>query len=114
MPQSTKGRTRVASVLALFAITVLVVAGCGGSSDDGGGGSEASLVGSGYPGVDLANSRYVGGPINRASVGSLAQAWKLPLTAESTYGAYASTPVIASGVIYSQDLESNVQAIDLE
>src|SRR6185503_87207 len=29
------------------------------------------------------------------------------------YGSYASTPVIANGVIYSQDLESNVEAIDL-
>ena len=114
MPQSTRGRARAAGVLALFAIAVLAVVGCGGSSDDGGGGGESSFDGSGYPGVDLANSRYVGGPINRASVGSLAQAWKLPLTAESTFGAYASTPVIANGVIYSQDLESNVQAIDLE
>ena len=34
--------------------------------------------------------------------------------AQSTFGAYASTPVVVDGVIYSQDLESNVQAIDLE
>ena len=29
------------------------------------------------------------------------------------FGAYAATPVVANGVIYSQDLQSNVQAIDL-
>jgi outer membrane protein assembly factor BamB len=64
--------------------------------------------------VDTANSRYVGGPIERDNATSLEVAWKLPLSAQSSYGAYASTPVIAKGVIYSQDLESNVQAIDLQ
>ena len=54
------------------------------------------------------------GPIDSSNVDDLEVAWTLPLKAQSTYGAYASTPVIASGVIYSQDLESNVQAIDLE
>ena len=38
----------------------------------------------------------------------------MPLTAKSLYGAYSSTPIISNGVIYSQDLESNVQAISLQ
>ncbi|MBK5219841.1 MAG: PQQ-binding-like beta-propeller repeat protein [Thermoleophilia bacterium] len=101
--------------MALFAIGVVALGGCGGSSDDGGASTgDPEFNGTGYPGVDTANSRYVGGPINRSNATSLEVAWKLPLTAQSSFGSYASTPVIAKGVIYSQDLESNVQAIDLE
>src|SRR5215213_3791807 len=116
MAQSLASRRfRVAGVLALFAIALAALAGCGGgSSDADGGGGELSFDGTGYPGVDPASTRDVGGgPINRSSVPSLKVAWKLPLNAESSFGAYASTPVIAKGVVYSQDLESNVQAIDL-
>jgi outer membrane protein assembly factor BamB len=94
---------------------LLLLAGCGGGGDSGSSSSAGGpdFSGSGYPGVDTANSRYVGGPIDRASTSSLKVAWTLPLEAESTFGAYAATPVISKGVIYSQDLESDVQAIDL-
>jgi outer membrane protein assembly factor BamB len=104
--------------LALFALVLGALAGCGGSSDESGsssGGGEPELTGTGYPGVDIANTRSVSGSsIKRDNASSLAVAWKLPLTAQSSFGAYASTPVIAKGVIYSQDLESNVQAIALD
>lgn len=108
MLQSIWKRGAVA-VLAVF-VALLALAGCGGDSSSSGG---SDFSGSGYPGVDSANSRFVSGPINRQSAPSLKVAWKLPLTAESTFGSYAATPVIANGVIYSQDLTSNVQAIDL-
>jgi outer membrane protein assembly factor BamB len=91
---------------------LLLLAGCGGGGDSSSG--DANFTGSGYPGVDTANTRFVGGPITRETAPSLKVAWKLPLKAESTFGAYAATPVVSKGVIYSQDLESNVQAIDLE
>lgn len=105
--------SRVAVVFALFAIALVAVAGCGGGSSEEGG--ELEFNGTGYPGVDTANSRNVSGSkITRDSVPSLAVAWKLPLRAQSSFGAYSSTPVVARGVVYSQDLESNVQAIDLE
>jgi outer membrane protein assembly factor BamB len=94
-------------------IGLLLLAGCGGGSSSGGSG-DLSFTGSGYPGSDTANTRHVGGPIDRASSPSLKVAWTLPLTAESTYGAYSSTPIVSKGVIYSQDLASNVQAISLE
>ena len=98
----------------LLVAAALALAACGGGSG-GGGGGEAELTGSGYPGIDVANSREVeGSSINRKTAPSLEVAWTLPLTAESTFGAYAGSPVVANGVIYSQDLESNVQAIDLE
>ena len=66
------------------------------------------------PGIDVANTRLASGTIDSSNVAELEPAWTLPLSAQSTYGAYASTPVIAAGVVYSQDLESNVQAIDLD
>lgn len=112
-------RNRPLGALVFLVLTALLaLAGCGGgggdSSSSSSGGGEADFTGSGYPGVDTANTRFVGGPINRQTAPSLKVAWKLPLTAESTYGAYSATPIISKGVIYSQDLVSNVQAISLE
>ncbi len=113
-------RARGVAIAAGVAV-VLALAGCGGSgsSTSGGGGGDPSAAGSfhgeAYPGTDLASSRFVqGSPIERATAARLKPAWKLPLSAESSYGASSATPVIAAGVVYSQDLESNVQAIDLE
>lgn len=96
-------------------ITMLVVASsvllsaCGSSSS-----SSVSFTGDAYPSVDLANTRHVGGPIDSKNVSQLKVAWTLPLEAKSTYGSYSASPVVANGVVYSQDLASNVQAIDLE
>lgn len=103
-------------VLAVVAALALL-AGCGGGGDSSSGGGDDSgggLTGNGWPGLDSSNTRFVQGPITRETAPSLKVAWKLPLTAESTFGAYAATPVVVDGVVYSQDLESNVQAIDLE
>jgi len=95
-----------------LAIVALMAAlsGCGSSSS----GDEPKLGGTGYPGVDAANSREAKGTIDSSNVNELDVAWSLPLTAESTYGSHSSAPVILDGIVYSQDLESNVQAIDLE
>lgn len=96
---------------ALFALALLVsLSGCGSSSS----GEDLKFDGSGYPGVDAANSREAQGSIDSSNVAELEEAWSLPLTAQSSFGAHSSSPVIVNGVIYSQDLESNVQAIDLE
>ena len=77
--------------------------------------AESSLLtGSGYPNFNTSNTRYVGGPIDSANVSKLEAAWTLPLTAKSEYGSYSSAPIISGGVIFSQDLESNVQAINLK
>jgi outer membrane protein assembly factor BamB len=106
------GRWKVL-VLAAAVAAAVAVAGCGGSSSASGSG-DPQLNGTGYPGVDLANSRLAKGTIDRQSAPELEVAWEMPLSAQATYGAYSATPVIAGGVIYSQDLESDVQAIDLE
>jgi outer membrane protein assembly factor BamB len=73
-----------------------------------------SLTGSGYPNANTSNTRDVSGPIDSSTVAGLQVAWKLPLKAKSEYGSYSSAPIIAGGVIFSQDLESNVQAISLK
>jgi glucose dehydrogenase len=97
--------------LLVVVLLVAVLAGCGSSSDSG---EAVSFTGSGYPNGDLANTRYEKGPINSGNVGNLQVAWKLPINAQSAFGSYASAPIISKGVMYSQDLVSNVQAIEVE
>lgn len=70
----------------------------------------------GYPNGDLSNTRNAKSTITAQTVGELKPAWTLPLGKESQsqYGSYASTPVVVNGVVYSQDLASNVSALDLK
>lgn len=104
-----KGAWAGVGVLVLvIAAGVVLLSGSSSSSED------LTFTGSGYPGVDKANTRSVGGPIDTATVANLEVAWTLPLKAKSTYGSYSSSPVVSNGVIYSQDLVSDVQAISLE
>jgi outer membrane protein assembly factor BamB len=69
------------------------------------------------PDADLASTRYVTSAITSANVSKLGVAWTMPLTMNTTTshtdGAYAATPVIVNGVVYVQDLDSNVYAISL-
>jgi outer membrane protein assembly factor BamB len=100
---------------AVAAIVVLVIAGIIVASLGSSSSPYSSLLGgSGYPNANIANTRYAGGPIDSSTVSKLELAWSLPLTATSEYGSYSSTPIISNGVIYSQDLTSNVQAVDLK
>lgn len=106
------GRTAwiVVGLIALLgAASGVLLSACGSSSS-----GSTALKGDAYPNVDPVNSRHSGGPIDSGNVAKLKVAWTLPLEAKSTYGSYSSSPAIADGVIYSQDLASNVQAIDLE
>jgi outer membrane protein assembly factor BamB len=95
----------------LLAIVGFVAASLGssGSSPESG-----LLTGSGYPNTDTSNTRYSGGPIDSTTVSKLAVTWTLPLTTKSEYGSYSSSPIISNGVVFSQDLDSNVQAISLK
>src|SRR5271169_7060488 len=67
------------------------------------------------PDADLANTRYVASAITSTNVSKLGVAWTVPLTMNTTHtdGAYATTPVIVNGVVYVQDLDSDVMAISL-
>ena len=100
-----------------LAAALLVVA-CGGNS---GGGVTTSKAPStplstswSLPGADLQNSRAVGGPINAGNVSTLGVAWTVPITATGAFGGYSTTPVVVKNVLYTQDLASNVEAIDFK
>jgi alcohol dehydrogenase (cytochrome c) len=84
-------------------------------------GSPNPAVAAGWtlPGGNLANTRDVASAITSSNVATLGVAWCVPV--ESTGAAksagladgYATTPVVVNGVVYTQDLESNVMAIRL-
>jgi alcohol dehydrogenase (cytochrome c) len=67
------------------------------------------------PDADLASTRDVDSAITSTNVSKLGVAWTVPLTMSTAHtdGAYATTPVIVNGVVYVQDLDSNVFAISL-
>lgn len=121
------------AVVVLAAIVAVVVLSRGSSSDESASSSDvaaetttadappepeptpdADFTGTGYPNGDLRNMRRVKGPISTRTVKRLKPAWSHPINGAGNYGSYASSPVIDRGVIYSQDLASNVEAIDLE
>jgi outer membrane protein assembly factor BamB len=101
----------LAAAAAAIVVVAVVALSSGGSASPP---ESRLLTGSGYPNANTSNTRYVGGPIDASNVSTLRVAWTLPLTAKSEYGSYSSAPVIANGIVYSQDLQSNVQAIDLK
>jgi outer membrane protein assembly factor BamB len=52
--------------------------------------------------------------INAGNVTQLGVAWTFALSSASKWGSAASNPLIATGVVYFQDLLSNVFALDLQ
>lgn len=112
MMVGTGGRGYVGVVAALVAVLVaaILATGCGGSDS----GASVSFKGTGYPNGDLANTRNASGPIKASTVEELEVAWTLPINAESAFGSHASPPILSKGVVYSQDLASNVQAIEAD
>jgi outer membrane protein assembly factor BamB len=94
-----------------------------GTKSDKESGSSASAVASAtaavpwtLPNGDVTNTRVTHGTtITSANVSRLGVAWTLPLTDSSIYGTFAANPVTSpDGVVYLQDLESNVAAVDLQ
>ncbi len=121
---------------ALVVVSGLIAGGCSSSSSSSGTSSStpacpskrgATVTGTApaatgqpaagwtQPDGDLASTRYVASAITSANVSKLGVAWTVPLTMNITHtdGAYATTPVIVNGVVYVQDLNSDVFAISL-
>src|SRR5580700_2243465 len=118
---------------ALVAAAALIAGGCSSSSGssssarscpsktstavsgNAAGGTGQPAPGWTEPDGDLAATRDVASAITSGNVATLGVAWTVPLNISTTHsdGAYASTPVIVNGVVYTQDLESNVYAISL-
>src|SRR6478672_5931127 len=92
--------------LAALAVTAAVT-GCGGVGKHDGsarsGAAEWRL-----PNADLANTRHVASAVDRGSVGRLRAVWKVPMPG------FTATPVVVDGVVYAQDGQSDVSAIDLQ
>jgi len=123
---------RALGALAVVA-TVGLVAGCGGSSKSSQGPSSSSSAtaaaaaaktptatsSSAASGWTLANgnlqgTRDVDSSISSSNVSKLGVAWSLPISAKaSAFGNFATTPVVVNGVVYTQDLQSNVYAVNL-
>ncbi|HEX5853588.1 MAG TPA: PQQ-binding-like beta-propeller repeat protein [Solirubrobacteraceae bacterium] len=110
LPALSKKAWRVVAALLVVLVAGVVILLFSSSSST----EHLQLTGSGYPNVDTSNTRHVGGPIDSSTVSKLGVAWSNALTAKSQYGSYSSSPVITKGVIFSQDLASNVQAISLK
>jgi outer membrane protein assembly factor BamB len=72
-----------------------------------------------YPNGDLANTRdAAGSAISSANVSRLREAWTFKLAGTAAAGvgdtgAFAAAPVVTGGVVYIQDLDCNVYALDL-
>ncbi|HEX5592580.1 MAG TPA: PQQ-binding-like beta-propeller repeat protein [Solirubrobacterales bacterium] len=103
-------RLRSLPLVATALVSAGLAVGCGSSSSAG----DHSFTGDAYPNVDRASTRQVKSPIYSGNVNQLKKVWSIPIEGKGVYGSYASTPLIVNGVVYSQDLESNVEAIDLE
>jgi outer membrane protein assembly factor BamB len=107
-------------LLGLLVVAVTALGACGGGGgDDGvpkGAPNEASDFKDEWPtpNGDLANRRVATSEIDSGNVDQLGVAWMIPIEGGGTFGNYASTPIVADGVVYTQDLTSNVKAIDFE
>ena len=71
------------------------------------------------PGGDMQNTRDVASAITASNVAQLGVAWCVPIESTGEASAvgltdgYSTTPVVVNGVVYLQDMESNVMAIKL-
>ena len=121
--------------LALLGAGALLIAACGG-----GGGHRTVAAGDGchtetvnaaassagasgswpYPNANLANTRDAPhSAISAKSVSRLEPAWTFKLTGKAAvgvtgYGSLAANPIVQDGVVYLQDLDSNVYALALD
>ena len=125
-------RPRVAAAMA----AALTLAACGASSGSsnkptgalaacGSGGNKPTATAQATsgswpdPNGDLANTRdAAGSTISSANVSKLAQAWTFKLTGKAAvgiypYGSLAANPIVQNGIVYLQDLYSNVYALAL-
>jgi outer membrane protein assembly factor BamB len=99
-------RGNACALLLLVLLLAPVATGCGDSrSADSRARDPASWP---APNGDAANHRRARSSVDADSVDRLRVAWRLPLA-----GAYAATPIVLDGVVYAQDLLSNVYAVDL-
>jgi outer membrane protein assembly factor BamB len=121
--------TLALGVLGALAVTV-ALAGCGSSSSTGGSSSKSShaaAVGQPPPewasnagawpahNYNLSNTRSTTQtPINSKTVSNLKVKWRFKLPYVGQFGAYTSNPIVLDGVVYIEDPDSNVYALNRE
>ena len=120
------GRAAIAAALLTLAVGL---AGCGSSSSSGSGTTTAApshaMLGvappewaantDGWPAhnYDLSNTRATANTdINATTVANLKPAWRFKLPYVGAFGAYASNPIVLNGVVYIQDPDSDVYALN--
>jgi len=119
------------AVAGVILVAAATLAGCGSSSTSSSAAAAcsakpaaapsvpAATAGWTLPGANLANTRDVASPITSSNVSTRGVAWCVPVESTGvtkTAGladGYATTPVVVNGVVYTQDQESNVMAIQL-
>ena len=118
-PQNRRGQYAAAAVgVWVVVFGLLALAGLAGYELSGPGGDGANAAPSSTPwslqNGDLRNTRETrNASITSTNVAQLGVAWTMPLTASSVYGTFAANPVTDSdGLVYLQDLDSNVFAVD--
>ena len=110
-------RLRVTAVAAAVLVAATVV---GGASSHGfaNGNPPPELgenAGTGWPAhnYDLSNSRAnLKSDINSSNVATLKQKWAFKLSYSGAFGAFTSNPIVLNNVVYIEDPDSNVYALD--
>lgn len=118
-------RSRALIGVALSVAVIGTAAGCGSSSSGGGDaaapafptGTPAEVIAAATafpaPNADYENTREVtGSKIDASTIGTLKQAWTVPLSGTSTFGVFSSNPIVTADTVYLQDIGSNVMAVD--
>ena len=120
-------RTGVASVILLTAAGI-AAGGCGNGARNAAASNcsgkhtaagTANAAGWELPGGNLQNTRDVASSITASNISTLGVAWCVPIESTGEAGSagftdgYSTTPVVVNGVVYTQDMESNVMAIKL-
>ena len=114
------GRSRISKCIAMLGpLTVLLLlplAGCTAASSISTCRGSSTASGT-WPlaNADYANTRDAAGSlISSQNVNQLCIAWSFPINGVSVSGALATAPIVVNGIVYLQDLQSNVYAIDLQ
>lgn len=68
---------------------------------------------SSYPDVDQQNTRDAGSGLRAANVSGLREAWSRPIEGTGEGEGFLASPIVTDDIVFVQDLDSNVAALDL-
>jgi len=109
-------------------ILTIALAGCGSSSDDSTGtdtakakkstappapADEYKKFQSPYADVDQQNTRDARSGLRAANVSKLEEAWSRPIEGTGKGEGFVASPIVTDDIVFIQDLDSNVAALDL-